>query len=356
MNTLRRARFALAMRLRTDIYHVTEKANWALYWVGHYVTQHLQAAGRRAHLVDGVGPLRGQIIHYGAREMFLNRPPDHPSNHVFLTWFHGKPDDPDPALRALFEKLPARSPELRRIVTSCAASRAALLAVGVPPAQIEVIPIGVDLAHFTPPDAAARQAARAALGIPPEAFVVASFQKDGTGWGAGDAPKLIKGPDVLLDTLARLAPHYPQIFVLLTGPARGYVKNGLDKLGVRYMHHMLDDYAQMPRFYYASDAYLITSRSEGGPKGLMESWATGVPVVSTAMGMPADWVRHGENGLLAPVEDAPALAEALARLIEEPALRERFRTAGYGAVKPLDWARIAADYDRLLYAPLVDKR
>ncbi len=349
---LQRFRRALAMRWRTHIYHVTEKNNWALYWVGHYVTEGLRARGRRAFLTDTLAPWRGQIVHYGAREIFLNTPALDPSNHIFLTWFHGAPDDPDPALQRLFEQLPPRLPELDRLVTSCTASRDALHAVGVPAEKLVIIPIGVDLARFSPRPAAERDAMRAALGIPPGAFVVASFQKDGTGWEAGDSPKLIKGPDVLLETLAHLAPHYPQLYVLLTGPARGYVKTGLEKLGIAYGHHHLSDYAALPRYYAAADAYLITSRSEGGPKGLMESWACGVPVVSTRMGMPADWVQDGENGLLAPVEDARALAEALRRLMENPALREQLRTAGYEAVKPLSWARIADDYDRLLYAPL----
>ena len=57
-----------------------------------------------------------------------------------------------------------------------------------------------------------------------------------------------------------------------------------------------DDYFSVVDYYRASDLYLITSRSEGGPLSLTESWATGVPVVSTRVGMSADYIRDGENG------------------------------------------------------------
>ena len=45
----------------------------------------------------------------------------------------------------------------------------------------------------------------------------------GVGWGDGLEPKLIKGPDVLLQTVALLRQRIPELFVLLSGPARGYV-------------------------------------------------------------------------------------------------------------------------------------
>ena len=49
--------------------------------------------------------------------------------------------------------------------------------------------------------------------------------------GDGVEPKLVKGPDVFLKGVAKLAVDH-RLFVLLTGPARGYVKRGLDAIGV----------------------------------------------------------------------------------------------------------------------------
>src|SRR5207302_1866793 len=92
--------------------------------------------------------------------------------------------------------------------------------------------LGVYTVRFRPRDPESRVAARRELGLPESAFVVGSFQKDGVGWGDGLQPKLIKGPDVLLDVAERLRREVPELVVLLTGPARGYVEAGLERLGV----------------------------------------------------------------------------------------------------------------------------
>ena len=110
-------------------------------------------------------------------------------------------------------------------------------------------------------------------------MVIGSFQKDGKGWGEGNEPKLIKGPDVLL-----------------TGPARGYVKTGLESLKIPCKHLYLQDYREIGKYYQALDAYLVTSREEGGPKGVLESMASGIPLISTRVGQAQDLVKQGING------------------------------------------------------------
>src|SRR6201999_4408807 len=97
----------------------------------------------------------------------------------------------------------------------------------VPPEKIVMLPVGVDLTVFQPPaDAGSRIAARRALGIANDATVIGCFQKDGNGWGDGAEPKLIKGPDILVDALIRLNASH-KIHALVPGPARGYVAGRL---------------------------------------------------------------------------------------------------------------------------------
>ena len=129
---------------------------------------------------------------------------------------------------------------------------------------------------------------------------------------------------------------------------------GLERLGVPYAHHHFDDYRAVVQCYHALDLYLIASRVEGGPQAFLESWATGVPVVSTRMGMPADLIEHGRNGLLADVEDADGLAEAAAALLHDPALRERCRTAALADVRAYAWPVIARRYYDTLYRPVLE--
>jgi glycosyltransferase involved in cell wall biosynthesis len=222
----------------------------------------------------------------------------------------------------------------------------------VPREKLVRNPLGVDLQRFRPSDAATRAKRSAELGIPQDAFCIGSFHKDGQGWDEGMEPKLIKGPDVFVKAMEKVYKHHP-VFVLLSAPARGFVKNGLDQLGVSYRHIILEDFHDVPSLYAALDLYLITSREEGGPEGVLEALASGVPLVSTKVGLAPDVVTHGEDGLLTEVEDIDGLAKQMIRLIEDRQLREKLLRNGLETIKPYDWKTIAARYYHELYAPLL---
>lgn len=332
------------------LYHVSDNADWVLQWVAHYVSEEVTRHGTDSAVITSPWHLRRQMIHFHDRYVyFQNAHRVHSSNGVFLTWLHGNPHEAEFA--AMGKNLFAALPTLEKIVTSCRITERYLLDAGVPPEKLVLIPLGVDTQTFVPPPDGAREAVREKLGIPQDAFCIGSFQKDGNGWGDGDEPKLIKGPDVLVDTLTTLAERHSNLFVLLTGPARGFVKRGLERAGIPYVHHFLSHYPDVVSYYHALDAYLITSRAEGGPIGLMESWCTGVPVVSTQMGMPADWIRHDENGLLAPVDDVSALVAQTERLINNRDFGVRLAQQARQDVLALDWRVLARQYYEQLYQP-----
>ena len=183
-----------------------------------------------------------------------------------------------------------------------------MLEAGVEPSAVHVIAIGIDIEHFPLVTPESRAAARAALDLPADAFVVGSFQKDGVGWGEGLEPKLVKGPDVLVAALERVAAEIPELHVLLTGPARGYVRGELERRGIAYRHTVAQSRSELATAYHALDAYVVASRQEGGPKGVLESLAAGVPLVSTRVGQAPSIVRDGETGLLVDVDDVEAIA------------------------------------------------
>lgn len=337
---------------RHGIYFISDNAGWSFDWDIRYLMRGLQERHIYSRVVRSPERLRNQIVHFWDRYAYLTQDDSawHQHNRVLLTWFHGSPDEPE--MQLLFQKLQAVVQRLEKIVTSCETSRQNLLRTGIPDEKALVIPLGVDTAVFKPPSAEERMAVRQRLGIPPEAFCIGSFQKDGSGWDEGNDPKFIKGPDIFLRVVHRLAKQHP-IFVLLTGPARGYVKRRLERLKIPYQHEFVSDYPALAQYYAALDAYLITSRDEGGPKSLMESWATGVPVVSTRMGMPADWIRPGENGLLAEVEDVDGLTAAMERLMTDAALRDGLVRQAAQDVQKLDWRLIATQYYQQVYQPLL---
>ena len=322
---------------------------WSLKEDGYALSEAMQRQFNiDAPVVTTPPPLENHLLHYVNRYEYLDNADEgnHPSNRVILTWYHGAPDHPD--FSRMYARLLSRLDEIDHIVTSCQSTVNHLITAGVPAPKITVIPIGIDLERFRQPI----KRGRAALGIPLDAVCIGSFQQDGIGGEDGDQPKLIKGPDVLLEVIARLFEREPRLFVLLTGPKRGYVKNGLQKIGVPFVHHHFDAHTDTADCFHAADLILITSREEGGPKALLEAWAAGVPLVSTRMGMPADFVQHGENGLLAAVEDVNGLTTAAQRVIEQPAFRAQMAAAGLETVKAFTWDRVAEMHYQRVYKPL----
>ena len=70
-------------------------------------------------------------------------------------------------------------------------------------------------------------------------------------------------------------------------------------------------------------AYVLSSTTEGMPMTILEAFAAGVPVISTAVGDIPQMLDQGAAGLLVPPGDPRALAEAMGRLLSDPAERER---------------------------------
>ena len=82
--------------------------------------------------------------------------------------------------------------------------------------------------------------------------------------------------------------------------------------------------SNMPDLLRVSDICVLPSYyGEGVPRSLVEAAATGLPIVTTDMPGCREICREGENGILVPPRDAGALAAAIIRLIENPAMRKK---------------------------------
>jgi glycosyltransferase involved in cell wall biosynthesis len=251
------------------------------------------------------------------------------SHRLGLSYFHGRPGTSGyPEFDEAYAALRRHAARIDRVQVTHTEMRELVLGAGVAPERVFQIPIGVDIDRFPlgTPDVLAR--ARGELGVPAAAFVIGSFQKDGVGLGEGREPKLVKGPDTFVRVIERLRAAIPELFVLLTGRARGYVKAELTRLGVPHRHFLLGSRNELAKLYHALDAYLVTSRQEGGPKALLEAMATGVPLVTTRVGQAAEMVTDEVDGLVRDVDDVDALAEAVSRVHDDGALRRLLRAGG----------------------------
>ena len=148
------------------------------------------------------------------------------SHRLGLSYFHGRPGTPGyPEFDRAYAALRANTARVDCVQVTHAEMQELVLDAGVPAERVFKIPIGVDLEHFPlGPERAG------------DAFVIGSFLKDGVGMSEGLEPKLLKGPDTFVAVVARLRESIPDLSVLLTGPARGFVRGELERLGIPHRH------------------------------------------------------------------------------------------------------------------------
>lgn len=238
-----------------------------------------------------------------------------PRHRLAFPYFHGDPRK-DESFTPIFDNLVMHQNKITKIQVSHSEMEALLLNSGVTPNKVHRIPISINLERFPSKTEQTKAASRKWLKIPESAVLVGSFQKDGIGFGVGNKPKFIKGPDIFLKTIELLDSRVAELHVLLTGPARGYVKKGLTERGIPFTHVLLKDYSDVSKCYLALDSYLVSSREEGGPRAVLESMASGVPLVTTRVGQAMDLVDHGANGWITEIGDFEALAHWLQYAIE----------------------------------------
>ena len=342
--------------LRSVLYYVIELMDWSIKWDGKYITKELNNQNLlEAKTTTTHKGVHNQILHFGSRSLFL---PDtwkniDSSNKTIFTWFHGTEEDKSPVNLAMIKALPQATQHADIVHTSCTTSKENLIKWGVPQEKIVVVPLGVDLDIFIPVPKRQKQRIRNELGLPKNKVIIGSFQKDGEGWGKGLEPKWVKGPDVFVEVISRLNRDY-DIFVLLVGPARGYVKKELDRINIPYRHFFVKNYIEMPKYYNALDLYLVTSRAEGGPKAILESMATGVPIISTQVGMAPDIITEGYNGLLAEVEDIETLTRKSARIIEDADLVSQLVNNALNTVETYSWEKVVKLYYEKVYSKVIE--
>lgn len=336
-------------RSNAEIIYIVENVDWSIRWDGKYLTKNLhhQYLLTCALSTTHIG-LRKKIIHFGSINTFLATRSQkvHPSNTIILTWFHIAPTPNPEDITPLIQKT------VSLVHTSCTLTAKKIHSLGIPAEKIKIIPLGVDLELFRQYSQASKKTFKKKLGIPEGRLVIGSFQKDGNGWGEGNDPKFIKGPDIFCETVKKIA-HYQPIHILLTGPARGYVKKQLRAANISYTHRYLKNYPAIVHYYNILDLYLISSREEGGPKALLESMACGIPVISTRVGMAPDILTGTLTHSLVDSEDTDGLSHTALRLFSDISVLHETITAQSTAITKYDWKHIAQKYYQILYEPIL---
>jgi glycosyltransferase involved in cell wall biosynthesis len=130
-----------------------------------------------------------------------------------------------------------------------------------------------------------------------------------------------KRPEDLIALAARLAKAHPDLQLLIAG--EGSSREQCERLARRSSPDnvtFLGFVSDMPAFFAACDAIVLTSQSEGCSTTILEAMASRKPVVVSDIPALRELVTDGENGLVYPLGDVDALTSAVCRLVECPAL------------------------------------
>jgi L-malate glycosyltransferase len=206
-----------------------------------------------------------------------------------------------------------------------------------PGTPVTVVPYGVDLERFVPVEK------------PASGEVII---------GAVSRLSPEKGLEYLIEAFATLRQRFGarvRLRIAGDGPEQGRIEAQISRLGVAGAVELLGwvDYEAIPAFLGSLDIFAMPSTYEGFGVAAVEASACGLPVVaSNVHGIP-DVVRDGVTGLLAPAQDASALADALSSLVEDGAGRRAMGQAGRAYIAAhYDWQRNVRQME-LLYERVV---
>ena len=140
-------------------------------------------------------------------------------------------------------------------------------------------------------------------------------------------------PEMAVRVLARLRAVMPEAQLVMGGEEKGLgesTRQLAEALNVadaiRFVGFL--DLAEKHREGSQADIFLNTNRVDNQPVSVIEACAMGMPVVATAVGGVPDLLSDGETGLLVPDGDDAAMAEAILRLLRDPALSARLSANG----------------------------
>lgn len=199
----------------------------------------------------------------------------------------------------------------------------AYLAAGLPPGCIRLVPNGIDMRRFSPAAASERLELRRRLGLPadrPLVLFVGFFSHDKQPRVAFDAWKGLRtrhGIDAALVFVGATASAYFEVDQGLSERMReeAAADNRSSDVIFTGTTHDVQDY------FRAADVFVLPSRREGLPVALLEAMACGLPCVASLLPGATDTIiANGGNGLLVPPGDAFALADHVARVLQDTAL------------------------------------
>jgi glycosyltransferase involved in cell wall biosynthesis len=213
---------------------------------------------------------------------------------------------------------------MRILTANASAAASQLVEEGAPRSRTLLLQNGVDTSLFD--SAPTRRDIRERMKLDQDALVLVIV--------ANLIP--YKGHADLIEALSNVTGRIDRDWVLLVAGRDDGLGQALGKRAdeLRLSHHIrwLGPVSNVPALLRASDIGVLASHQEGSPNSLLEYLAAGLAIVSTKVGGVTDIAKNNVHALLVPPRDPVALGQAILRLMQDEALRNRLASAGASRV------------------------
>lgn len=221
-----------------------------------------------------------------------------------------------------------------------------LASAGVPRDGITTVPTGVDFARYDRSTVAGNL--REELGLPAESVLV----------GTVAILRIKKGHNEILDAVPQVLQRFPDVHFVFAGdgPQTKNLTHRIAAEGLGERVHMLGLRRDVTNILASLDVFVLPTHQEALGTAFIEAGAMGLPAVATRVDGVPEVVQDGETGLLVPVCDGVAVADAICRLLVNSTYRRNMGKSAAEFVRRVFSREVMAHGMEQLYLQLLEQR
>lgn len=169
-----------------------------------------------------------------------------------------------------------------------------------------------------------------------------------------------KGLEYAIKSMDDVLKHYPDAILNIVGD--GNFRNELEKIvwkhkltkNVRFMGVVPN--TDVPDLLRSADIFLLPSLSEGFALTALEAMASGLPIISTPVGIIPEMVSKWNNGIIIPFKSSTAISNAIISLLDHPNIRLEYGKQSVKATREkYSWTTVAKKYEEI-YQKIVSSK
>lgn len=162
-----------------------------------------------------------------------------------------------------------------------------------------------------------------------------------------------KNHAMLIQGFEKIAKEFPSMKLVIygEGESRPKLEKMIQEKGLQERVSLPGNITDIPDKLCKARIFTLTSNTEGMPNTIMEAFALGIPVVATdcPCGGPAELIQNDENGILIPVGNANALADAFRKILYDEAFEKKLGENAFASSKLYEPERVNKAWEEFLF-------